>query len=648
MNLRIILAAALLLASGMTHAAVVINEIYQRSRASLYYNQWVELYNCDDTPADIAGYKLSTNHADTNGRSIIPWGAKSTAFTNIAAGIITNTTVIPAHGYAVILDSGYRCEDTIDIPSGTVLLTVNAASLVEGSTYISSEKCVVLKTPAGVIADSYGTPGIPDAIPDYGIRYGISTERINPYACDSVSNWGSSTAAPSGSTPGCSNALTASLTQGAAVIFALRFPEITPTAGIPFPVEVFAMNTAGTYDPGYSGRVTVSIRDDIDIMHYQKLQNYSKSDYTISMDISGGRSGIFYFRTRHTGPHRASVTGDRLPALATEFSVKGNIGHGSGTIYFSEIMYINDSFRILAPAGISNRYTEWIELHNTGSTPFVVSSCKLHKWSESSPNSSIYDIPFCVIPANGFCVIARSSNDFRNVYGNLSSPLMTVITCDFGGLAQEQTLALVDASGNSIDTAAYSRDTYITAVTRCGTKNGIPATITNNDFISMERISYRRPALMKENWGNARTASPVSYTASETESGIRITNVYTSQLYATPGASNSISLVSPGTLAVTIPRAKYVFTRGQGPLTIPFTVTGTATCDVRVFTKNGRCLGAVAQALSPAGNTPASVTFNGAVGTQVLKPDLYYFQISAVDAVAGASSFARYYFAVRD
>lgn len=627
--------------SAMLSASAIISEVYQRTRYDSR-DQWVEIYNDSPLPFDLSGCRLSTNWCATGSeRVIMPWCSGGGTLTN--AGLRTDTAVIPPFGYAVVLDRDFTNDEAFDIPpaaENVIVCTVNASSLVEGT--FSSGKCVVLKDASNIPIDSAGTPqDSADGLPDYGIRFGVSQERIACQSPDAATNWGASLA-PSGHTIGRRNSLASYYCGGVPVRLALN-PFTIPSAviGIPFPVEVFALTAAGGIDGCFHGRASVSFTDDIDIKFYEALREYSKEDRSISFAMRNGRSGVFYLRSRHAGVKRVSLFGAVSGASSVDIGVFS--GAGAGTLCLSEIMYANtgspDYFRILAGNRLLTN-VRWLELFNRGNVPVDITGYTLEKRSESTASSTYdYRIPSGMIAPGGHIVLAESA-EFSLMYPNTPS-----VVVNFGGLSQEQTLVIRDTLYRPVDVVAYDLSSYMEDTARRGNVNGIAGTIYGRECISLERISCTRSGLMKENWANARRAyGSAVYLMRGTST---VTNTNEVAVLASPGASNSILLDARPTLSVQLDRKRYVYSRGVA-LGISFSVNAPCRCDVKVYTKSGRYIGALASGLIPAVDSTETVPFIGSVEGRVLVPDLYFLELSAADDHTGISARSRYYFAVKD
>jgi len=174
------------------------------------YNQYVELYNYGDQPVDVGGWWLYDEGSPGTPDELTAWSNRVN--TSMDAQAITNSTVIPPKGVAIVLSPQYLNNPNgprYRLPSGIVVLTV-AESATLGDDYfgiISDQDgydTVTLYIGSSSIinsvVDTYGTPLIPnsypssieddrlDTIPHY-LSDCNSIERVNPLLPDAAENW---------------------------------------------------------------------------------------------------------------------------------------------------------------------------------------------------------------------------------------------------------------------------------------------------------------------------------------------------------------------------------------------------------------------------------------------------------------------------
>ena len=160
------------LCSGLVITEVMSNPLNEDT------GEFVEIYNAGSTAVDVAGVGI----ADAG------WASRDTLM-----GYAGGTTVIPAGGYAVVLDSEYAGQYTI--PAGAILLRTTDSTI--GSGLAVTEQVQLTE------------PGVPDIIETFlwpsNPGNGFSLERIAASGLlDSASNWTAATCA-SGSSPGAAN-----------------------------------------------------------------------------------------------------------------------------------------------------------------------------------------------------------------------------------------------------------------------------------------------------------------------------------------------------------------------------------------------------------------------------------------------------------
>lgn len=143
----------------LTAKMVVLNEILPNPSSSATYpnnSEWIELYNNGDTPVDIAGWIVSelSGGVTENFYTIV---ASSPASNEV--GTLAGSTIIPAHGYAVLLFADptklNNTGDTVTLyDDNNVLLDKRSfGSLAVGKTVARSPNGI------GVWFDPIPTPG---------------------------------------------------------------------------------------------------------------------------------------------------------------------------------------------------------------------------------------------------------------------------------------------------------------------------------------------------------------------------------------------------------------------------------------------------------------------------------------------------------
>ena len=176
------------------------------------FNQYVELYNYGDQAVDVNGWWLFDEGQQGTPDRLMAWNSRSTF--QLDPSLVTNSTVIPPHGFAVILSPIYSESDLeqrmpYQFPAGTVILTAESSQTLGDDFFgiISSEDgydtltlYLGSATVIDQIVDTYGTPSINgpytvnidddhlDHTPLY-LSECESAERINPLLPDGETNW---------------------------------------------------------------------------------------------------------------------------------------------------------------------------------------------------------------------------------------------------------------------------------------------------------------------------------------------------------------------------------------------------------------------------------------------------------------------------
>lgn len=194
---------------------VIISEVMANPCGGLEFRKWneyVELYNYGTQPQDVNGWWLVVSGQDKKSNKITSWTNRNPNV-SLKQDVVTNTTVIPAHGFAVVLSPIYTRSLTpyrmpYHFPVGTVILTIadgdrlghNVLGIVgEGGgrdamvLYLGGASSII------EVKSTYGTPtlnGYPQDIRDdhadnvpLDLHTCSSAERLNPIGPDTFENW---------------------------------------------------------------------------------------------------------------------------------------------------------------------------------------------------------------------------------------------------------------------------------------------------------------------------------------------------------------------------------------------------------------------------------------------------------------------------
>ena len=187
MKMYIFLLAVLFSITTTLKSQMVVNEVMASPPVDQAKNEFIELYNNSLSSVDINGWMV----ADGNEEDGIEAWDETTHGAITDPDPIFNTTLIPAHSYAVILDRNYATGDQIyNLPSGCIILTVDDATIGNG---LTNADPITLKNSSGTEISTYGTPANPlDNIP-ISPTSGHSVEKKHPSIADAEGNWLEST-----------------------------------------------------------------------------------------------------------------------------------------------------------------------------------------------------------------------------------------------------------------------------------------------------------------------------------------------------------------------------------------------------------------------------------------------------------------------
>jgi hypothetical protein len=197
------------------NATVIISEVMAFPCGSVDYkkwNQYVELYNASEQPVDVRGLWLHDGGGTGTPDQIVAWRER---VSNISPGAntIVDTTVIPAHGFAVVLSPIYAQGETpyhmpYQFPPNTIILTI-AASDSLGDDYFNiigdgeGRDPVILYAGSASVADrilsTYGSPFTSTYVVEFhddrqdnlplDLHACGSAERVSPLGADVFDNW---------------------------------------------------------------------------------------------------------------------------------------------------------------------------------------------------------------------------------------------------------------------------------------------------------------------------------------------------------------------------------------------------------------------------------------------------------------------------
>jgi hypothetical protein len=131
--------------------------------------EYVEIYNASREDIALVGFRIDDGDAE-----------------DVLVGWQGGNGVVPAGGFAVVLDAGYAGE--YELPDDAVLLTVGDPRLGNG---LAVGDPLTLRAPDGAVVSTFGEPFNPGN--------GVSAERVRPDAEDLRSSW---VASPCGASPG--------------------------------------------------------------------------------------------------------------------------------------------------------------------------------------------------------------------------------------------------------------------------------------------------------------------------------------------------------------------------------------------------------------------------------------------------------------
>lgn len=198
-----------------TQPTIIISEVMANPCGGIEFKKWneyVELYNFGSQPVDVSGWWLADNGGAGSPDQLTAWSTRN-PFAVLPATLITDSTVIPPHGFALVLSPSYIDGEfphamPYAIPAGTIILTATESKSL-GDDFASivgdgqGRDVLVLYTggPTVIqeIISTYGTPKPAQYVTEVtdndldnlplDLHECSSIERIIPTGADSFDNW---------------------------------------------------------------------------------------------------------------------------------------------------------------------------------------------------------------------------------------------------------------------------------------------------------------------------------------------------------------------------------------------------------------------------------------------------------------------------
>ncbi len=208
------LAAAQLPVAASITPPIIISEVMSNpcgDVASRHWNEYVELYNYGNQAVDVNGWWLYTPGDSGTPDELVAWSTRQPN-DRLQDDVITDTTVIPARGFAVVLSPSYTLGGTENhmpyhFAPNSIILTAAASDSLGDDTYNiigngPGRAPVVLyigtDTVVHKVVSTYGTPKLSQYVHEIAVDPNempldlhacSSAERIDPRGPDTLSNW---------------------------------------------------------------------------------------------------------------------------------------------------------------------------------------------------------------------------------------------------------------------------------------------------------------------------------------------------------------------------------------------------------------------------------------------------------------------------
>jgi len=423
-------------------AQVTLSEIMFNPPGNENHNEFIEIYNMGNQPADLSGWSIS----DSAGTDFI---------TGTGAGTILNP-----EQYGIVLDPDYFSNSTLYdslIPADALVLTIDGPTFGSRGMSNSRPETIMLTSASGDTISRYTyAPDNDD---------GISDEKILLSGPDSFSNWGCSE--HFAGTPGSRNSLTPPDYDPQLTRF-----TISPTfTMINKPVVLeFCIRNAGQYTPD-SAFLEIFLDDNAN----GTGENDELMDVT-EIDVKGISNfrDTTAFRLEWSPSYAGEMAIIAVLKAAPDDDTSNNSAAGilgvlaaKSSIIINEIMYypFEDT-------------PEWIEIRNCGSIPVSLRSWIL--CDEAGNNNAEITTGSYELPRNGYAVITSDSSALARSYSHSFQiiPMERFPALNNSG----DRIMLIDPTGKTVEEVMYDNS--------WGYRRNV----------SLERIDPASSANRKSNW----------------------------------------------------------------------------------------------------------------------------------------------------
>ncbi len=470
---------------------VLINEVMYNPSGNENYNEYIELYNAGDQPADISGYSISDSSSSDK---IIETGSG---------------TILHPGQYCIVIDPEYFSNsslyDTL-INDNCLVLTIDGSTFgSRGLSNSKSEPVMLISSSGDVISRYTYIPGLPD---------GYSIEKWDPNSSDE-SDWKISKVFLG--TPGLRNSITPP--DRDVMIDSIYVEPAFPVFGEVSSIGMKIVNVG--LNPVSGGSITVYT--DLD-----KNDIADRGEILYSSDINTSYLSVYGDTYIHKFTWQPDKAGTKN--LSVNLTWIDDEDENNNIRKFRIIILDRENHMIINEI-MYNPATgcpEWIEIYNMGDNP-----ANLSNWivgDLANPEKGLITTGDTILLPGSFTVLSSDKNGVSSFYPH---HVNIVQVNGFPTLNNTgDTISLKDPSGRISDSVPYMR--------KWGNKKGV----------SLERISYTGQSSSMQNWGlstNPSGATPgitnsILYNENNTDPVVVIEN---SPFSPDKGESAKINLTLP-------------------------------------------------------------------------------------------------------
>lgn len=370
--------------------ALVVNEVYFRTTASTYRNQWIELYNEGSESVELRNFAIGTG---AKRKPLLSWREGSSVK---VSGAILDQTRLEAGACALILDRTYSGEEALDLPPGTPVLTVADASLGE-SVFLRTNDTLSLYEQ---FSAEYR---LVESVPLPATAHGFSLERVFVDRPAERKNFSHSLLLRGKSkSAGGPNTIQGLYGDSPATRIAFKgLAGSRLTTGVPMLAELRMETDTGRVSWPAVGECAISSEGILDLVPVDAGLKALREKGFLRLPVSAGRSAAFYVLATSPGLARVEVSAFGLQKTL-DLRVEEPPSALAGKIFVNEV-----SFK-------AEKAAHWLELF--AGTDVEVAKLRIDFWNADLTSFRTLFYSDLAVPSGQYAILGNSYAGFSKYF----------------------------------------------------------------------------------------------------------------------------------------------------------------------------------------------------------------------------------------